>query len=104
MSRTFEITLGGTVYAVPRFNLGQLREIAQIRGESDAERAEVPFTILAMALKRATPSVVDEAALLEIEPEDGEFAEAMRLVMENAGLRAKAAPEGEAKPPETGAA
>lgn len=89
MSTTFPITLGGVKYEVPRFNLGQLRQITQFKAASEIEKADIPFTILAMALKRATPPVPDEEALLAIEPGDGEFEAALIAVMEAAGLRSK---------------
>ncbi len=101
MSRTIDIVLGGRLYTVPGFNLRQLREIAKMNTDAMA-REDVPFAILAMALKRATPPVESEDALMEIEPEPGEFEEAMQKVMAAAGLQQRKAGvtiEGEAAAP-----
>ena len=98
---TFTIKLGGTKYDCPKFNLGQIREAARL-SQSDTPPADVPFVILLMALQRAAPPVATEDALLAIEPEDGEWAEAIETVMVKSGLRkSKDAPAGEAKGPET---
>ncbi len=57
--RSAEIVLNGTLYTVPAFNLRQLREVAALAIASQADPAAsagMPFDVLAIAMRRATPA------------------------------------------------
>lgn len=81
MSKTFDIVLDGTTYAVKPMNLGQLRQLAKMTRTMDT--ADVGFELFGMMLKTAEPPVEDWEALT---PTPEELDRAMRQIMEAAGL------------------
>ena len=60
MPKTIDIKLDGTLYAVPKFNMGQHERLVEIF-KGDVARAS--FKVLALALERADPKVDDPMAL-----------------------------------------
>lgn len=93
MVRTGEITLGGTVYVVHAFNIGELERVTDV---FQGPPHRVSFTVLRIALERAEPKVDPTT----IEATTDEVAAAMMVILELAGLKTagKAGPPG-ADPP-----
>lgn len=81
MARTASVTLGGTQYEVPKFNIGQLERVADAIAATDPGKAA--FGILRIAFERVEPKV----SLDTVEADPEEIAAAMSAIMELAGLR-----------------
>jgi hypothetical protein len=83
--QTIEITLGGDKYRVPRFNLGQHKQLAAI---FKGDPAEASFSVLGLALARATPAVDD---VMMLDATMGDIKTAVENILEFSGYRAEAA-------------
>lgn len=75
MPRTAEITIDETVYTIRAFNIGELEEIQ--------EAGNSAWKVLQVALRRATPEIVNPRLL---EPTPKQITEAFKTIMKLAGL------------------
>ncbi len=86
MARTATVVLDDKSYTVHAFNIGELEQITEAM--SGPSTGKVAFTILALALKRATPSVNDED-FRNLEPTSTEIQDAVKIIMQLSGMEEK---------------
>lgn len=83
MARTATIVLDAQPYVVHALNIG---EIEQVQEAMSGPSGKVAFIILAAALKRATPSVADDAQFRALEPTSTEIKDAVQAIMKLSGM------------------
>ncbi len=88
--KTAKVVLGGDEYEVHKLNVGELEEVVDIL--ENTAKARVPFAILRIALKRATPAVPDAGA---IEAEPAEVRDAVVAILALSGMTPTIAAPGE---------
>lgn len=71
--KTVTVTLDDTDYVVPKLNIGQLERVTDVLGS-----ARPGYTILRIALERASPAIADVGAM---EPGQDEISKAVREIM-----------------------
>lgn len=92
MVKSVDVVLGGTTYTLHPCTIGDLERISDIFSEQAARPNSIPFHLLRLALKRATPACDDPDA---IEVQSDEVAIAVAAYLEIAGLK----PPAGASPP-----
>ena len=89
MAKEAKITLDGVEYTVPALNIGQLEEVSEA---FDGPRTKIPFSVVRIALARATPKADFDA----MSPTMDEIGSAVQAILETAGLQ-----KSDANPPVT---
>ncbi len=84
MAATIKVKLGDREFDVPRFNIGQIEELAEI-WEAPNPRKH-PYAILRLALSRCGLSA-DEVSKLDIEVDD--LSRAVRAILKHSGFATK---------------
>ncbi len=92
--RTAQIDLGGKIFTIHAFNIGELRRISKLIMDDKVDGVERGLEIIRMALARAEPQVpVDEFETLE--PTFDQVTTASDIILGLAGLKAAGNPPGE---------
>lgn len=80
MAKTAKITLGGVEYEIHKLNVGELEQVTDIL--STVSQSLVPFAVLRIAMKRATPAV--DVGSIEADPE--EIRDAVTTILSLTGM------------------
>lgn len=80
MAKDATIVIDGTSYTIPKLNIGQLEEVAEA---FDGSRTKIPFLILKIAMRRATPKVDFDT----LSPSMDEIGDAVQAILQTAGLQ-----------------
>jgi len=79
MAKSIKVTLGDQEYEIQRLNIAQLEEVQEA---FQGPPVKAPFTVLRVALKRATP----KAFLDEIAPDLDQMKNAVEEILKLSGL------------------
>lgn len=89
MAKLADVTLGDTVYQIPRLNMDQLERVADLFENKEIADHKKPFRLMEIAFERVTPAVDFKG----IDSEGDELKKAIEKVMEVSGMKAADPPK-----------